>query len=107
MADATDDQIVLCFADFVLDPGRSRLCDVSGTEIPLRPKSFDVLQLFVQRAGQMLRKDVVLDAVWPNVHVTEDSLVQCVRDIRRALRDEAGSMLRTVARKGYIFDVEV
>src|SRR5687768_4320676 len=50
---------------------------------------------------------MLLDAVWPRVHVTEDSLVHCVRDIRHALRDEAGSLLRTVARRGYLLDAEV
>ena len=107
MADAADAQMVFCFGNFVVDAEQGCLRDLSGTEIPLRPKSFDVLQVFVQSAGRMLTKRVILDAVWPDVHVTEDSIVQCVRDIRRALRDDAGSLLRTVARRGYIFDVKV
>src|SRR3954454_7604316 len=98
---------VLFFAGFALDLGRGQLRDADGTEIPLRPKSFDLLRVLTENAGRTLGKDILLDAVWPQVHVTEDSLVQCVRDIRRALRDEGGGILRTVARRGYLLDAEV
>src|SRR3954470_1828357 len=98
---------VLFFVGFALDLGRGQLRDANGTEIPLRPKSFDLLRVFAENAGRTLGKDMLLDAVWPQVHVTEDSLVQCVRDIRRALRDEGGGILRTVARRGYLLDAEV
>jgi pimeloyl-ACP methyl ester carboxylesterase len=40
------------------------------------------------------------------VFVTDDSLVQCIKDVRRALRDEAHRIIRTVPRRGYIFAVE-
>jgi TolB-like protein len=45
-----------------------------------------------------------MNAVWPEVTVTEDSLVQAVRDLRRTLGDDRGSLLRTVARRGYLLD---
>jgi DNA-binding winged helix-turn-helix (wHTH) protein/tetratricopeptide (TPR) repeat protein len=107
MGGTGDDEDVLCFGNFILDRKRGCLRNAAGGEIPLRPKSYDVLQLFAQNAGRMLTKNRVLDAVWPNVHITEDSLVQCVRDVRRALGDPSGTVLRTVARRGYIFDIEV
>ena len=107
MGDAVDDKDMLCFSDFILDTRRGCLRNAGGGEIPLRPKSYDVLQFFVQNAGRVLTKHRVLDAIWPNVHVTEDSLVQCVRDIRRALGEDSSTILCTVARKGYIFDSEV
>jgi DNA-binding winged helix-turn-helix (wHTH) protein/class 3 adenylate cyclase len=102
-----DDEDVLCFGNFILDTKRGCLRNAVAGEIPLRPKSYDVLRFFVQNAGRMLTKARVLDAVWPNVHITEDSLVQCVRDVRRALGDQSGTVLRTVARRGYILDIEV
>ena len=46
-------------------------------------------------------------AVWPDVFVTDNSITQCVRDIRRALGDEAQRLLRTVPRRGYLFAAEV
>jgi len=107
MTTPAPDGEVLCFGDFSLDLGRACLGDLNGSLIHLRPKSFDLLVALAQRPRQLLRKDELLDAVWPNVHVTEDSLVQCIREIRRAIRDEAGDVLRTVARRGYILDTEV
>ena len=48
-----------------------------------------------------------LENVWPNVIVTEDSIAQCVREIRRAIGDSKGVFLRTVMGRGYRLDVEV
>jgi adenylate cyclase len=107
MTELPEDKDLLRFAEFELDLGQACLRNEAGAEIPLRPKSFDLLKVLVQNAKRTLRKDMLLDAVWPNLHVTEDSLIQCVRDVRRALRDERGAMLRTVARRGYLLDVEV
>jgi TolB-like protein len=47
-------------------------------------------------------KDELLDAIWPDVTVTEASLSQAVRDIRKALRDEAGQIPRTVVGRGFM-----
>ena len=65
------------------------------------------MQLLVENAGRLLDRDAIMGAVWPDVFVTDDSITQCVRDIRRALGDEAQRLLRTVPRRGYLFDAEV
>ena len=44
-----------------------------------------------------------MEAVWPGTFVTEDSITQCIRDIRRALGEDAAHLLRTVPRRGYLF----
>lgn len=49
----------------------------------------------------------MLDAVWPGVHVTEDSLFQAVREVRRAIGDEDGRVLRSVPKRGYLLDAQV
>ena len=49
-----------------------------------------------------MTKQELLDAVWPDVMVTEASLSQAVHDVRRALGDEAGQVLRTVSRRGFL-----
>ena len=71
--------------------------------LPLRPKSFDVLAYLVQNAGRLVSKAELIDNVWQNVVVTENSLVQCIKDIRQALNDETQSEIKTVARRGYRF----
>src|SRR3954451_4965708 len=95
------------FDRFVLDLRRGALLALDGAELPLRPKSFALLQLIVENAGRLLDRDAIMGAVWPDVFVTDDSITQCVRDIRRALADDAQRLLRTVPRRGYLFDAEV
>jgi DNA-binding winged helix-turn-helix (wHTH) protein/Tol biopolymer transport system component len=76
-------------------------------EIDLRPKSFAVLTYFVEHHGGLLSKDVLTAALWPDLAVTDNSLPQCLVEIRRALGDDSQQMIRTVARRGYIFTPQV
>lgn len=80
---------------------RTVLIGPSGP-LALRPKAFDVLVYLANHPNRLITKSELLDAVWPNVHVTENSLVQCVSEIRAALGEHA-NVLKTVAKRGYIF----
>ena len=95
------------FDRFTLDLVRGALLVSDGAELPLRPKSFALLQLLVENAGRLLDRDTIMQAIWPDVFVTDDSITQCVRDIRRVLGEEAHGLLRTVPRRGYLFTAEV
>jgi adenylate cyclase len=95
---------VLHFAGVTLDGARGCLRGPDGIELPLAPKPFDLLMVLARNAGRTMTKDALLDAVWPGVHVTEDSLFQAVREARRAIGDEAGRLLRSVPRRGYMLD---
>ena len=95
------------FDRFTLDPDRGALLGPDGTELTLRPKSFALLQLFVENAGRLLDRDAIMTAVWPDVFVSDDSITQCVRDIRRAFGDESQTLVRTIPRRGYVFSAEV
>ncbi|PBC00779.1 winged helix-turn-helix domain-containing protein [Mesorhizobium sp. WSM3860] len=95
------------FVDFELDPQRAELRAGNGETIRLRPKSFDILLLLVTSAGRVLSKQDLIEAVWPNVHVSDDSLFQCIREIRAALGDEKHELLRLISGRGYLFDVAV
>src|SRR6516165_11482437 len=90
------------FDRFVLDLQRGVLL-ADDAECTLRPKSFALLRLFVENAGRLIDRDEILHAVWPGVFVTDDSIAQCVRDIRRALGDNDQRLLRTLPRRGYRF----
>jgi Tol biopolymer transport system component/DNA-binding winged helix-turn-helix (wHTH) protein len=94
------------FAGFTLDADRSCLTR-DGQDIKLRPKSFDSLKYLIENRGRVVSKDELVHAVWPDSFVTDDSLVQCVRDIRRALDHNAQHCIKTVPRRGYIFEAEV
>jgi len=59
-----------------------------------------------ERRGVLVSKDDLIAAVWTDVAVTDESLSQCISDIRRALGTEAAHLLRTVPRRGYVLDTE-
>lgn len=94
------------FGVYTLDLARGALLR-SGADVKLRPKSFEVLRVLVERHGQLVTKEDLLDAVWGRTVVTEGSIVQCLIDVRRAIGDESQQMIRTVPRRGYIFDIPV
>jgi TolB-like protein/DNA-binding winged helix-turn-helix (wHTH) protein/Flp pilus assembly protein TadD len=94
------------FGVFVLDLDRRALLR-EDREVPLRPKSFDVLHLLVERAGVLVSKDDLLERIWPDTVVSDDSLSQCLFEIRRALADRERTIVRTVPRRGVIFELPV
>ena len=73
----------------------------------LRPKSFDVLRYLVEHSGRVVDKEEVIEAVWPDVTVTDESLTRCISDVRRALDDGSQQIIKTVPKRGYLFDVPV
>ena len=95
---------VLTFAEFRLDPERGEL--LHGTSpIALTPKAFALLEYLASRAGRLVSKQELLDAVWPNVFVGEAVLKGTIRDVRRALGDDshAPRFIQTAHRRGYRF----
>jgi TolB-like protein/DNA-binding winged helix-turn-helix (wHTH) protein/cytochrome c-type biogenesis protein CcmH/NrfG len=96
----------LRFDRYVLDLGRGSLL-LDGTEIALRPKTFAVLRHLVENSGRLVAKDELFAAVWPNLAVTDDALVQSIGELRRALGDEGPRLITTVPRRGYRFDSTV
>ena len=85
----------------ILDESGGLLLDRRGQAIPLRAQSMKVLRLLAARAGEVVGKDDLIAAVWGDVHVTDDSLTQCVADIRRAIGDDGHRVVRTVPKQGY------
>ena len=94
------------FGEFVLDVDRGALLR-NGADVHLRPKCFEVLTYFVRHQGVLISKQELLSAVWTDVVVTEDSLTQCLIQIRKSLGDRSKRMVRTVRGRGYLFDVPV
>src|SRR5580698_4915770 len=95
------------FAGFELDPPRAELRGPEGAAIKLRPKTFDMLRLLAANPGRVLGKRELLEAIWPNVNVGDDSLFQCIRELRAALGDDQRQMIKSVSSRGYMFAVEV
>jgi TolB-like protein len=98
-----DIRAVYRFDRFVLDLDRGTLLGDDGSEVALRPKAFAMLQYFVENAERLIDRDELMRAVWPDVIVSEDSVSQCIAEIRRALDGDGQRLLRTVQRRGYRF----
>jgi DNA-binding winged helix-turn-helix (wHTH) protein len=82
-----------------------RLCvDAGSGPVPLRPKSFDVLRHLMEHAGRVIPKEELIAALWPGVTVSDESLAQCIRDIRRVIGDENKELIRTIPKRGYVID---
>jgi TolB-like protein/Tfp pilus assembly protein PilF len=88
-----------------LDPDRGVLRGADGTVATLRPKTLELLLLLHRNGGRVVARAEILDALWPELHVTDDSITQCVVELRRALGAEA-VRLRTVAKRGYLLEPE-
>jgi TolB-like protein/DNA-binding winged helix-turn-helix (wHTH) protein len=91
----------LTLADFVLDLGREALLDAQGQVVELRPQAYQVLRHLALNSGQLVTKDELMSSVWPGSVVTDDSLVQAIGDVRRALGDAGRHLVKTVPRRGY------
>jgi len=73
--------------------------------ISLSPKAFAVLFYLAQRPNKLVTKEELLDAVWPDVHVTEGVLKRAILEVRKALNDSAEEprFIQTLHRRGYRF----
>lgn len=83
-------------------PQRSEL-RVDDRVVHLRPQTSAVLTYLLLHPDRLISKDELLQAVWPGVVVTENSLVQCVTEIRRELGSANRGAIETVPRRGYWF----
>jgi len=90
----------------VIDFGREALVDADGQVIELRPQAYQVLRHLALNIGRLVSKEELLEAVWPQVVVTDDSLVQAIGDARRALGDTKHQVLKTVPRRGYLLTAD-
>ncbi|WFP74970.1 winged helix-turn-helix domain-containing protein [Mesorhizobium sp. WSM4906] len=73
-----------------------------GATVPLRSKAFSLLSYLARNDGKVVTKSDLISAVWGNIAVTEDSLTQAVRDIRKALDDGDQAILKAVPKRGYV-----
>jgi adenylate cyclase len=90
------------FEGMTLDVARNSL-RTTDRDIPLRPKVFEVLRHLVENADRLVTKEELIQAIWPNVIVTNEVLTHCVSEARQAIGDEGQTIIKTVPRRGYRF----
>jgi TolB-like protein len=85
-----------------VDFRREEVRDRYGVRTKLQPRLASVLRYLAANAGTAVAKDELLETCWPGVVVTEDSLTQCISDLRRVLGDNDRDLIRTTPRCGYM-----
>src|SRR5919109_1460919 len=94
-------ETTLLFADVRIDLANE--CVWRGQEVlHLTPTAFALLRYLAEHAGQLVTKEELLQALWPETAVTEGVLTTHVRQLRQALRDDpkAPQFIETVHRRG-------
>ncbi|MDD5033249.1 MAG: AAA family ATPase [Methylococcaceae bacterium] len=97
-------QPVWLFNRFRLDVSDASLCR-DDQAVNLAPKAFALLCCLVERAGRLVSKDELFDAVWAHRYISESALKGRINELRQALGDDPKSprYIETVARRGYRF----
>jgi DNA-binding winged helix-turn-helix (wHTH) protein/predicted ATPase len=92
------------FGRFQLDPESACLWE-GEQHLTLRPKTFDLLVYLVEHAGELVRKETLLEAVWPDTVVADGVLTTSMGELRKALGETAKQpqFIATVHRRGYRF----
>ena len=80
------------FGEFILDIDKGCLFK-DGAEVRLRPKVYETLKYLVQHPGRLISKQELMQAIWADAFVTDDLLVQCTLELRRALGDHGQRLL--------------
>jgi DNA-binding winged helix-turn-helix (wHTH) protein/TolB-like protein/Tfp pilus assembly protein PilF len=96
------------FGPFQLDPAE-RLLLHKGRPVPVTPKAFDMLVVFVERSGHLVDKEELMSAVWPDSFVEEGNLCVTVSLLRKALSvdPDEHKYIETVSKRGYRFSAGV
>jgi predicted ATPase/Tol biopolymer transport system component/DNA-binding winged helix-turn-helix (wHTH) protein len=96
------------FGDFRLDLAEKVLLR-DGESVPITPKVFETLRVFVEHAGRLIEKDELMQKLWQDRFVEESNLTFNVKMLRKALGDSASKpvFIETVPKRGYRFIAEV
>ena len=87
----------------ILDASDGSLTNRVGAPVELRPQTREVLRILAAQPGVVITKSAFTASVWQGRQVSDDSLVQCIAEIRSAIGDADRKIIETVPRKGYRF----
>jgi eukaryotic-like serine/threonine-protein kinase len=105
---ATESKVLYEFGPFRVDPDKQALLR-EDQPVPITPKAFETLLILVRHSRQVVTKDELMKAVWPDAFVEEQNLSQNIFTIRRALGEtpEDRRYIVTVPGRGYRFAAQV
>lgn len=98
---------VLIFDDFQMDT-KSRVLAHKGSPVNIGSRAFDILATLAAKAGEIVEKHQLIQAVWPNTHVDEGALRVHLVALRRAIEERGGrQLIQNVPGKGYALTTSV
>lgn len=88
--------------DFLVEPQLNRIRH-GDRKVQIESKAMDVLVYLADHPRRVLSKERIIQAVWPDVAVTDDVVTHAISKLRRALDDDPGESryIQTIPRKGY------
>jgi TolB-like protein/DNA-binding winged helix-turn-helix (wHTH) protein/Flp pilus assembly protein TadD len=98
--------IVFCFGDAEFEQF-SGMLRAGAQERRLRPQTAAVLSQLLEHAGHLVTHDQLVQAVWGDTVVTDNSLAQCISEIRGVLGSARDNLIETLPRRGYRLNVVV
>lgn len=106
---ALTDPPVLQSGDLCVCPGLGQLTNSDNATVRLGPVNMKVLAALLDRAGQVVSRSELFEAVWGNQVVGEDALTRCISDIRAELKKLSGrdDLIETLPKRGYRWTLEV
>ena len=102
VADHPQNQDKLHFGGYRYDEKRKCLVSGTGEEKRLRAQSLAVFVELASASNQIVSRMQLTEKIWPDVHVTDDSISKCISEIRKAISDRDRTILKTVPRQGYM-----
>lgn len=96
------------FAEFRIDLSE-RILLQRGEQVAIRPKIFDLLLLLIEKRGEVVSKEIIINRIWPDEFVEDGNLTQSIYYLRRIIDDpgQNTSHILTVPTRGYLFTAEV
>jgi DNA-binding winged helix-turn-helix (wHTH) protein len=87
--------------NLIFDNDNGEIVAHSGARVALRAQTLRVMRILFAQRDRVVEKETLIQAAWGGRCVTDDSLTQCIAEIRQALSDHDKSLLQTVHRRGY------
>ncbi len=89
--------------EWTVQPQLNRLSRSGGGDVQLEPKMMDVLVCLARNPGDVVSREALIDAVWPEVFISESVLTRAIAGLRRALGDDARRprFIETISKRGY------
>lgn len=91
--------------NFVIDVNKNKLKNLqTSQEIKLEPRIINLLLLLVENQTKVLSREKAIEKVWQNYAGADDGLTQAISFLRKILDDKHKTIIKTIAKKGYIFE---